>query len=72
MWYRVGAVRSMTGGRKTQPQLSYKLKEVRHATGPLAVTQVNVTLYSNIKNSLAARRKCLMFNILGTRFRSFG
>lgn len=27
MWYRVGAVRSMTGGRKTQPQLSYKLKE---------------------------------------------
>ncbi|MPC16053.1 hypothetical protein E2C01_008864 [Portunus trituberculatus] len=29
MWYRVGAVRSMTGGRKTQPQLSYKLKEPR-------------------------------------------
>nr|XP_045601210.1 sodium/calcium exchanger 2-like isoform X3 [Procambarus clarkii] len=28
MWYRVGAVRSMTGGRKTQPQLSYKLKEL--------------------------------------------
>ncbi|XP_042238994.1 sodium/calcium exchanger 2-like isoform X3 [Homarus americanus] len=28
MWYRVGAVRSMTGGRKTQPQLSYKLKEI--------------------------------------------
>ncbi|KAF2361476.1 Sodium/calcium exchanger membrane region [Trinorchestia longiramus] len=27
MWYRVGAVRSMTGGRKTQPQLSMKLKE---------------------------------------------
>ncbi|XP_050732411.1 sodium/calcium exchanger 2-like isoform X2 [Eriocheir sinensis] len=27
MWYRVGAVRSMTGGRKTQPQISYKLKE---------------------------------------------
>ncbi|XP_071540523.1 sodium/calcium exchanger 2-like isoform X3 [Panulirus ornatus] len=31
MWYRVGAVRSMTGGRKTQPQLSYKLKEVYSA-----------------------------------------
>ncbi|KAK3892304.1 hypothetical protein Pcinc_003849 [Petrolisthes cinctipes] len=31
MWYRVGAVRSMTGGRKTQPQLSYKLKEVYNA-----------------------------------------
>ncbi|XP_042863418.1 sodium/calcium exchanger 2-like isoform X4 [Penaeus japonicus] len=27
MWYRVGAVRNMTGGRKTQPQLSTKLKE---------------------------------------------
>ncbi|XP_018013270.1 sodium/calcium exchanger 3 isoform X2 [Hyalella azteca] len=27
MWYRVGAVRTMTGGRKTQPQLSMKLKE---------------------------------------------
>ncbi|XP_076058924.1 sodium/calcium exchanger 2-like isoform X3 [Oratosquilla oratoria] len=27
MWYRVGAVRSMTGGRKTRPQLSTKLKE---------------------------------------------
>ncbi|XP_066988079.1 sodium/calcium exchanger Calx-like isoform X5 [Macrobrachium rosenbergii] len=26
MWYRVGAVRNMTGGRKTQPQLSTKLK----------------------------------------------
>lgn len=31
MWYRVGAVRNMTGGRKTQPQLSYKLKEVYSA-----------------------------------------
>ncbi|KAG0730061.1 Sodium/calcium exchanger 2 [Chionoecetes opilio] len=31
MWYRVGAVRSMTGGRKTQPQLSCKLKEVYSA-----------------------------------------
>lgn len=31
MWYRVGAVRSMTGGRKTQPQISYKLKEVYNA-----------------------------------------
>merc|ERR1711970_277681 len=28
MWYRVGAVRNMTGGRKTQPQLTMKLKEV--------------------------------------------
>lgn len=31
MWYRVGAVRTMTGGRKTQPQLSIKLKEVYNA-----------------------------------------
>ncbi|XP_069978561.1 sodium/calcium exchanger Calx isoform X8 [Penaeus vannamei] len=31
MWYRVGAVRNMTGGRKTQPQLSTKLKEVYSA-----------------------------------------
>uniref|UniRef100_A0A6A7FQT2 Sodium/calcium exchanger 2-like isoform X3 n=3 Tax=Hirondellea gigas TaxID=1518452 RepID=A0A6A7FQT2_9CRUS len=31
MWYRVGAVRNMTGGRKTQPQLSMKLKEVYNA-----------------------------------------
>lgn len=31
MWYRVGAVRSMTGGRKTQPQLSTKLKQVYSA-----------------------------------------
>ncbi|XP_068208798.1 sodium/calcium exchanger Calx-like isoform X3 [Palaemon carinicauda] len=31
MWYRVGAVRNMTGGRKTQPQLSTKLKQVYNA-----------------------------------------
>lgn len=31
MWYRVGAVRNMTGGRKTQPQLSTKLKVVYNA-----------------------------------------
>ena len=33
MWYRIGAVRNMTGGRKTQPatKMSDKLKEVgRH------------------------------------------
>ena len=30
MWYRIGAVRNMTGGRKTQPtvKLNDKLKEV--------------------------------------------
>ncbi|KAG8224885.1 hypothetical protein J437_LFUL004626, partial [Ladona fulva] len=28
MWYRIGAVRSFTGGRKTQPKLSMKLQEV--------------------------------------------
>ena len=31
MWYRIGAVRNMTGGRKTQPatKMNEKLKEVR-------------------------------------------
>ncbi|KAA0200576.1 Sodium-calcium exchanger protein 2 [Hyalella azteca] len=29
LWYRVGAVRKMTGGRKTQPQLSARLTKVR-------------------------------------------
>ncbi|XP_046399994.1 sodium/calcium exchanger 1-like isoform X2 [Ischnura elegans] len=28
MWYRIGAVRSFTGGRKTQPKLSLKLQEL--------------------------------------------
>ena len=30
MWYRIGAVRNMTGGRKTQPatKMNEKLKEV--------------------------------------------
>lgn len=28
MWYRIGAVRSFSGGRKTQPKLSLKLQEV--------------------------------------------
>ena len=33
MWYRIGAVRSMTGGRKTQPstRMSERLKEVSTA-----------------------------------------
>merc|ERR1712079_930072 len=33
MWYRIGAVRNMTGGRKTQPatKMSDKLKEVYDA-----------------------------------------
>ena len=33
MWYRIGAVRNMTGGRKTQPatKMSNKLKEVYDA-----------------------------------------
>jgi hypothetical protein len=32
MWYRIGAVRNMTGGRKTDPsaRLNDKLKEVNH------------------------------------------
>jgi hypothetical protein len=32
MWYRIGAVRNMTGGRKTQPatKMSDKLKEVSY------------------------------------------
>ena len=32
MWYRIGAVRSMTGGRKTQPstRMSDRLKEVSY------------------------------------------
>jgi hypothetical protein len=31
MWYRIGAVRNMTGGRKTQPasKMNDKLKEVK-------------------------------------------
>uniref|UniRef100_A0A1W7RA49 Sodium/calcium exchanger 3 n=1 Tax=Hadrurus spadix TaxID=141984 RepID=A0A1W7RA49_9SCOR len=31
MWYRVGAIRSITGGRKPKPQLSQKLREVYSA-----------------------------------------
>ncbi|KAB7507979.1 Sodium/calcium exchanger 2 [Armadillidium nasatum] len=31
MWYRVGAVRSITGGKKTLPQMSLKLKQVYNA-----------------------------------------
>ncbi|XP_022238774.1 uncharacterized protein LOC111085277 [Limulus polyphemus] len=27
MWYRVGAVRSISGGRKTKPRLSHKLHQ---------------------------------------------
>jgi hypothetical protein len=29
MWYRIGAVRNLSGGRKTQLRLTKKLKEVR-------------------------------------------
>ena len=28
IWYRIGAIRNITGSKKTQPQLSIKLKEV--------------------------------------------
>jgi len=28
MWYRIGAVRNLSGGRKTQLRLTRKLKEV--------------------------------------------
>lgn len=28
-WYRIGATRAFSGSKKTQPQLSVKLKEVR-------------------------------------------
>ncbi|KAG1679732.1 Sodium/calcium exchanger 2 [Nymphon striatum] len=31
MWYRVGAIRSISGGRKAKPQMSDKLKEVYNA-----------------------------------------
>ena len=40
MWYRVGAVRNMTGGRKTQPQLSMKLKEVKGTLLPFLSVKV--------------------------------
>jgi len=31
IWYRIGAIRNITGSKKTQPQLSIKLKEVYDA-----------------------------------------
>lgn len=54
MWYRVGAVRSMTGGRKTQPQLSYKLKEVYSAMNehPEAPTVGEVPKVQPHKNAI--------------------
>ncbi|XP_045122497.1 sodium/calcium exchanger 2-like isoform X9 [Portunus trituberculatus] len=54
MWYRVGAVRSMTGGRKTQPQLSYKLKEVYNAMNehPEAPTVGEVPQVQPHKNAI--------------------
>uniref|UniRef100_A0A0N7ZBH2 Calx-beta domain-containing protein n=1 Tax=Scylla olivacea TaxID=85551 RepID=A0A0N7ZBH2_SCYOL len=54
MWYRVGAVRSMTGGRKTQPQLSYKLKEVYSAMNehPEAPTVGEVPQVQPHKNAI--------------------
>ncbi|CAL4104637.1 unnamed protein product, partial [Meganyctiphanes norvegica] len=54
MWYRVGAVRSMTGGRKTQPQLSVKLKEVYNAMNehPDAPTLGDVPTIKEYENAI--------------------
>jgi hypothetical protein len=54
MWYRIGATRNMTGGRKIQPTLkmSDKLKEVRMGVckgGNRIKTNFELVLYSQLE-----------------------
>ena len=46
MWYRIGAVRNMTGGRKTDPstKMTDKLKTVRY-NSKLVLSTFKVVLY---------------------------
>lgn len=68
MWYRVGAVRNMTGGRKTQPQLSMKLKEVynamnEHPEAPTLGDVPSVKPYENAIIDFHAASCAVMENI---------
>lgn len=68
MWYRVGAVRNMTGGRKTQPQLTMKLKEVynvmnEHPDAPTLGKVPSVKPYKNAIIDFHASSCAVMENI---------
>jgi len=70
MWYRVGAVRSMTGGRKTQPQLTMKLKEVYNALNehPEAPTLGDVPAVKPFENAVIDfhASSCAVMENIGT------
>jgi len=70
MWYRVGAVRSMTGGRKTQPQLTMKLKEVYNALNehPEAPTLGDVPSVKPFENAVIDfhASSCAVMENIGT------